>query len=244
MKAKTIVALLVASLLVIGCVSDLKSNRHEAKDIFVRATGDSTVYALAAAGTNDSILVFLELPYNGADPDTVNILEALRQRRVFGRPTVGDNVAILRNDSDSTMAERVIDIEQFAGTWCYNVYPRLRHKLGEGPMPQRLLKMLEEPREYGMVVKPAGMLVTLGARPRPADEQLPVVYPQAKDYGGWAIYNGRLVLSEVKRDTAGNRITIGTDTADFIRMRRDTLILRFNDGDRRYYKKKEEADSV
>ena len=240
MNVKTLFSLLMAALLVSGCIGESGRTNRGVKDIFVREPGDSTVYALTAVGSNDSILVFLTLPYNGADPDTVNILEALRQRKVFGRPQVGDNVAIVRNDSDSTLAERVIVTEQFAGTWCYNVYPRLRRKLGEGPLPPRLQKMLEEPREYGMVVKPAGVMITMGTRVSQADEQSPVVYQRAKNYGRWAIFNGHLVLSEVKRDSAGNRITIGTDTADFVRMRRDTLILRFRDGDRKYYRKDEE----
>ena len=211
--------------------------------------GDSTVYALTAPGSNDSILVFITLPYDGADPDTVNILDALRHQQIFGRPAVGDNVAILLNDSlteeealpSQASAKCVIVTEQFIGTWCYKVYPRLRRQLGEGPLPPRLQQMLQEPREYGMVVKPAGVMVSIGAYDRRnADDQLPVVYPHAKNYGRWAIFNGRLVLSEVERDTIGNITTIDTDTADFIRMRRDTLILRFHDGERKFYRKTEE----
>lgn len=238
--AKCFLLLLTVALLSAGCVQ--KATEKPSEDVvrLARAEGDSTVYALTAAGSNDSILVFLELPYDGADPDTVNILEARRQRQMFGRPTVGDNVAIFRNDSNASLAERVIVIEQFVGTWCYRVYPRLRHQIGEGPLPPRLQEMLEESREYSMMVKPDGLMFVTGAHDRMADEQLPVVYPQAKNYGRWAIYNGRLLLSEVRRDTTDAVTTIDTDTADFIRMRRDTLILQFNDGERHFYRKTEE----
>ena len=205
--------------------------------------GDSTVYALAAAGSNDSILAFLKLPYSGADPDTVDILGALQNRQMFGRPDVGDNVAIVLNDSDQTVAERIIVTEKLAGQWCYEVRPRLRRQMGEGPLPSRLQKMLEEKREYGMMIKLSGEVFSIGAHVRPSDEQLPVVYPKAKNYGRWAIFNGRLVLTEVKRpeSTESTGVTVvSTDTADFVRMRRDTLILRFSDGERKYYKKVEE----
>lgn len=230
---------LAAALLSAGCAQ--KSVEKPGEDIVkqTRADGDSTVYALAAAGTNDSILVFLTLPYDGADPDTVNILEALRQRRLYGRPQVGDNVAILRNDSDSTVAERVIVTEQLTGTWCYKVYPHLRHQMGDGPLPPRLQQMLNEEREYGMTIKPTGTVFSIGAHARQADEQLPVAYPRAKNYGRWAIYNGRLILSEVKytESTENTEVTVvSTDTADFVRLRRDTLILRFSDGERKFYK--------
>lgn len=207
------------------------------------APGDSTVYALAAAGSNDSVLVYLKLPYRGADPDTVDILNALQNRQMFGRPEVGDNVAIVLNDSDQAVAKRIIVTEKLVGEWCYEVTPRLRRKLGEGPLPERIQKMLEEKREYGMTIKLSGEMYSMGAHSRQADEQLPVVYPKAKNYRRWAIFNGRLVLSEVghTEGTEKAEVTVtGTDTADFVSMRRDTLILRFSDGDRKYYKKLEE----
>ena len=244
-------ALLSATFLSVGCADSKSSliNYKSSADGYVPATevpigapGDSTIYALAAAGSSDSILVYLRVPYKGADPDTVDVLNALQNRQMFGRPEVGDNVAIVLNDSDKTIAERVIVTEKLAGQWCYEVTPRLRRQLGEGPLPARLQKMLEEKREYGMVMKLSGDVRTLGAHVRPSDEQLPVVYPKAKNYGRWALFNGRLVLSEVKlpEGTEKAEVTVvSTDTADFVSMRRDTLILRFSDGERKYYRKTE-----
>ena len=240
--------LLTASFLSVGCADskspliNYKSSADDdtpATEVPMGAPGDSTVYALAAAGSNDSILVFLKLPYRGADPDTVDILNAFQNRQMFGRPEVGDNVAIVLNDSDQTLAESIIVTEKLAGQWCYEVTPRLRRQLGEGPLPARLQKMLEEKREYGMVMKLSGEVRSLGAHSRQADEQLPVVYPKAKNYGRWAIFNGRLVLSEVERTENTGIKVISTDTADFVSMRRDTLILRFSDGERKYYRKEE-----
>ena len=262
----TMLVLVVALLVAIGCGrSDNGDGRSVqtplTEDSPLAAPGDSTIYALTAAGSSDSILVFLRLPYRGADPDTVDILDALQNRQVYGRPEVGDNVAIVLGDcvadstaecaadsiTDSLMvvpqkyasARCVIVTEKLAGQWCYEVSPRLRRRMGEGPLPSRLQKMLEEKREYSMMMKLSGEMHTMGDRARQSEEQSPVVWPRAKNYGRWALFNGRLVLSEVKRDTAGAVTVIGSDTADFVRLRRDTLILRFSDGERKYYRSDE-----
>lgn len=240
--AQYAVSLISAVLLSAGCAQ--RASNKSADDVVAlqRADGDSTLYALVAAGSNDSILVYLTLPYRGADPDTVSILEALQRRQVFGRPAIGDDVAIVRSDSDSTVAKRVIVTERFVGTWAYQVFPKLRHQMGDGPLPPHLQQMLEEPREYSMVVKPSGdMFVTSAHGTRQADEQLPVVYPKPKRYGHWAIFNGRLVLSEMKRDTTDAVSVVSTDTADFIRMRRDTLILNIAGEERKFYRKTEQG---
>lgn len=236
-KLRIISYAFLLSLLSVGCTQQSVQQTREPGDDFIRTPGDSTVYALVAAGTNDSILVFLELPYMGADPDTVSILDAKVNRQMFGRPEVGDNVAIVRNDSDATVAECVIVTEKLVGQWCYEVLPRLRRKIGDGPLPARIQQMLDEPREYSLVMKQGGEAITIGSRARQSDEQLPVVYPLAKNYGRWEIFNGHLVLAEVRLDTLGTVATISTDTASFVRLRRDTLTLRFADGERSFYRK-------
>ncbi len=243
--------LLSATFFSVGCgyspapSSDLNTSSSEKSSVasapLAATPGDSTVYAMAAAGSNDSILVYLRLPYEGADPDTVDILDALRRHHIFGRPAVGDNVAIVLNDSDRTVAECIITMQQLAGQWNYEVLPVLKRHLGDGPLPERLQNMLKQKREHGMVIKLSGEMFSIGAHARQADEQLPVVYPRSKDYGRWAIFNGRLVLSEVERDTAGTARTIGTDTACFVRMTRDTLVLRFHDAVRTFYRKAEKS---
>lgn len=234
---RSIPCVFLLSLLSVCCAQRSEQQSLEPGDAFVRAAGDSTVYALVAAGTTDSILVFLELPYTGADPDTVNILGAMGRRQIFGRPEVGDNVAIVRSDSDAAEAVSVIVIEKLLGQWCYEVLPRLRHKIGDGPLPARVQQMLEEPREYGVMMKAGGTAITIGSRPKHGDEQLPVVYPLATNYDRWEIFNGRLVLAEVRRDTTGAVVTTCTDTASFVSLWRDTLTLRFADGERSFYKK-------
>lgn len=208
---------------------------------FAKAEGDSTIYGITAEGTNDSILVYLALPYSGADPDTVSILDALRSRKVFGRPNTGDNVAVLRSAEDSTKAERVIMLQDLLGKWCYEVYPTLRRTpVSESQLPQILKDMLQVPREYTLMLKNDYTAYNMAERGHADDEQIPIVYPKARRYTQWQIFNGRLVFTETTRDSLDNRQVVGTDTADIIRLRRDTLQLQFADSIHTYYRKNSE----
>ena len=178
---KTMTVLLAVLLSAAGCSRSgagdgRQPRRPSALDSLMSVPGDSTVYALAAAGSSDSVLVFLRLPYHGEDPDTIDVLGALQRRQVFGRAEVGDNVAILPGQGDS--ARCVIVTEKLAGSWCYEVSPSLRRKMGDGPLPERLQKLLEEKREYGMTMKLSGEVYTMGVYPRQADERTPVVWRQ------------------------------------------------------------------
>lgn len=90
--------------------------------------GDSTIYGLACEGSNDSILVILKSVES--DPDTIDILEARINRRVFGRPDIGDEVAIKMNPERKSAADIVINIDRLKGEWCYQVMPHLRRRAG------------------------------------------------------------------------------------------------------------------
>ncbi len=222
-----------------GC-SISESSKPEANSYqFDRAEGDKTIYALAADNTSDSILVFLTLPYSGGDPDTLNILKTRRERQLFGRTNTGDQLAILRDEEDTTAAAMVIVVEDFLGQWCYEVFPTLRRHIPDSIMPARIRAMLDKSREYSMTMKTDNVMYNMGARLNKdsLDDVLPVVYPKPKRYTKWAIYNGKLVLTETAADSTMKSPIVSTDTAEFVRLRRDTLILRFADGEHMYYKK-------
>ena len=51
--------------------------------------------------------------------------------------------------------------------------------------------------------------------------------------------NGKLLMTVIEPDTLGQLQQVAIDTAEFVMMDRDTLVLRFNDGLRNYYRKKE-----
>ncbi|MBQ9645752.1 MAG: hypothetical protein IJV24_05290, partial [Prevotella sp.] len=232
-----------------GAKADRELTEAIEKELYVE--GDSTIYGLACDGCTDTIVVFLRSPYEGHDPDTLNILEASRLHHVFGVPRIGDKLALVRNAQDSTKADIVIVTEDFQGLWCYKVLPTLRQHAGMdhdshaaqfSVQPDSLEKLLAIEHEYGFQIKAEGVAVPIGMRYRQretADEQL-VEYPEGKRYREWHIFNGRLLLTETGIDSVGNIYQKGCDTAEFVALTPDTLVLRFADGLRGFYRKAEE----
>ena len=247
MKRNIFSSILVA-LLLTACSS---GSQQSAKEITAYneeqpLPGDSTIYGLACEGCTDSILVFL--PYIGGDPDTIDILNARVQRRVFGRPDIGDQVAVVLS-SNKKVADIVINLDRLKGEWCYQVMPRLRRRAGVSPdsivqlppdFPDSLRKKWFQPREYGLDIRRDYTARPIGIQRNQTDHQNgPVEYPTIKRYRQWRIFNGHLLLSEARRDTLGNETVTHTDTADIIIMRHDTLLLRFKDHKQGYYRRGE-----
>lgn len=215
------------------------------------AENDSTLYGLACDGTNDTILVFLELPYTGTDPDTLNVLQATRNGQVYGWARFGDQLAIIRNDSDATVADRVIVIESLLGHWRYMVRPSLRHTAADSGGYNNLQgysfpadsirKLLKVEREYGYDFKDENRVRPVGfvRRSMVSDDESPVVYPELKRYHEWHIVNGRLILSSSVTDTLGNVTVLLCDTADLVYLAPDSLVLQLGDTIRSFYRKEE-----
>lgn len=208
---------------------------------------DKTLYGIACDGSNDTLLIYLSVPYEGSDPDTINVLEASRQRLVIGRPRIGDKVAFIRNEEDSTVADMVIVIEALKGKWAYKVFPTLR-KRADMPddiitdsLPERLRNLLNTPVEYTWDIKENGTIITMGSnRQEREDRQMPVDYEKGKRYHLWHIFNGKLILTETRTDSLGNTHITRNDTAEFVSLRRDSLTLRYDDQLHGFYKKNSE----
>lgn len=216
-------------------------------DLQPQAKGDSTVYGLACEGCTDSIVIFL--PNKGGDPDTFEIIDARRQHKIFGRPKTGDKLAIMINPDDGEAAATVINIDDLSAAWCYMAEPRLRdmdklpkriqRRMAED-MPDSVRRNLLAPREFGFELKrnytarPIGMMA--GGN---ADGESPVEYPAQKMYEEWRIYNGKILLIEGKNEMDSSMARKpSTDTADIVMLRRDSLILKFGDGPKSYYRKR------
>lgn len=242
---QTVIILAATAMLLGACHSGTQTEKNSTVyNETVTLEGDSTVYGLACDGCTDSILVYL--PFSGGDPDTIDILNARVQRKVFGRPEVGDEVAFVLNASNKKVADLVINIDRLKGSWCYQVMPKLRRRLGASAdsvaqlppdFPDSLKKKWFQPREYGLELQRDNMARPIGAQTRGREQQGPVEYPEMKRYREWHIYNGHLLLMETRRDTTGARKTISTDTADIVVMRHDSLLLRFADHEQGYYRK-------
>lgn len=194
------------------------------------------IYGLACDGLTDTILVLLRNPNN--DPDTFNILQATRHHAIFGRPMIGDHVAVIPSATDSTVADMVINLEQLRGQWGYTVMPSLRPRADHPKASQsQLLALLPDsvrrevyvPHEYGIYIRDGYHAQTLGLRfdPTTSDEESPVIYEEPKHYGAWRLSGGQLVLTEMGLDSLGNRHELSHDTAQFVYLQDDSLALRF-----------------
>lgn len=208
-----------------------------AYSIVKKAKGDSTLYGLACDGCTDSVVVFL--PYEGGDPVTYEIIDARRLGKVFGRPKIGDRLALIVNPEDKEEALLVINIDELKGAWCNTFMPKFRD-LAKMPrrlqrrmmadMPDSIKQKFLVPKELGFELKGTNTITPIGMRMRAetTDEMSPVEYPKQKRYREWRIYNGHLLLATKKH---------GIDTADIVLLRPDTLVLRFKDKEQGYYRK-------
>lgn len=204
--------------------------------------GDSTVYGLACDGCTDTILVFLPADNIAADPDTFNILQATRRHRVFGRIKIGDNIAVVRNSKDSTVADFVINMERLGNSWAFQVMPTLHVRadmVGKTEkqilenLPDSIKELLNTPREYILQIKRDHTAFVRGLTQMNTEEDDAVDYPVVKHYGLWHLFNGKLLLTETTIDTLGILRVLDTDTADFVLLDKDTLVLRFPSTDNR-----------
>ena len=248
---KALFSIMTAAILASACGhGQQQAESQEATDAistYKNIPGDSTLYGLACDGCTDSVLVFL--PYSGGDPDTFDIINAQQQHRVFGRPFIGDELAVILNPEDPEEALMVINIKELTGEWCYQVTPTMR-KMEQMPqrmqqrmlekMPDSLRNQLMKAREYTLRLKSDNTAIALGGQRRQTttDDMSPVEYPAMKRYTEWHIYNGKLIL---KADTISGFSEEGavpeTDTATIKMLMKDTLVLSFPDHEQNYYKK-------
>ena len=244
MKIKYIFTTLLV-LCIYACGERKEHSKREAALTLQNMPGDSTYYGLACDGCTDSILVVL--PFTGEDPDTFDIIHAQQQRQIYGRPKVGDELAIILNPEDKEEALMVINIEQLKGQWCYQVMPALRHI---EKMPQRMQRRMMEripdsvkerllvPHEYSIRLKRGNVAQSLGAG-RNTDQMSPVEYPQMRRYAEWRIFNGKLLLGTDTTSFANTQEKKKQeyDTVDIQLLRRDTLVLKYKDHEQGYYRK-------
>jgi hypothetical protein len=215
---------------------------NDAISMYRSIPGDSALYGLACDGCTDSILVFL--PYSGGDPDTFDIISCRQQRRLYGRPHIGDALAVMVNPENRHEASCVINISTLVGQWCFMAEPTLHTIDGRTPpIPDSIRKKILIPVEYSMKLKADNMASMRGNRNnmgKNGNAQSLAVYPEFHRYTDWYPFNGRLILHA---DTIAGFTREGdkpvTDTVDIVLLMRDSLILRIGDKEQSYYRKKE-----
>ena len=258
MKKRTLplFLLMFMTFVVVACGTGKEGGSKNAGDeeidtLTLTLKGDSTLYGLACDGCNDTVLVLLPVSDTAANPDTFYILEATRRQRVLGSLSVGDNIAVVRNDSDRTVADFVIDLEDLQNTWYYEMLPNLRQRADMtgntesqriSNLPDSVKRLLSIPREYMLQIKGDHTVVSWGGRAPHGDDDSIVDYPQAKHYGQWFLMNGRLLLTVTAIDSLGQMACVETDTVDVLHLNADTLALRFSEGQRGYYSQKKHGN--
>lgn len=249
MKRKSIFYTLAILALTIACgekptqdeeTTEMEQSMRSVK--MYESKGDSTLYGLACEGGGDSSIVFL--PDSGGDPVNYSILMALKERRIYGMPTVGDKVAVIPNPDNPKEVLMVINLEALKGTWVYQVLPTVRQHGDRNEITltreeqaafDSLVQTLMIPVEYGFTLKRDFTAQSVGGAPRKRalDEESPVEYPRAKRYSEWHVHNGKLVFSRRSRNRDSKdekkESEIINDTAEIILLEADTLVLKFAD---------------
>lgn len=260
MKTKFFIGLLAVSLGMLSCKGDKDGGDAGPESGKLTSqlllTNDSTVYGLVCDGCTDSVLVLL--PSDDSDPVEYDIIDARQAHKIFGRMKIGDWVGIVVNKDDKHVADLAVDLDQLKGTWCYMVMPKLRdYDSMSKRMQRRIMRDMPDsvkqtfliPREYGFTLKrqfsasPVGMM----GQSNVLEGESPVVYPEVPFYSEWHIWNGRLILtrqtSPVRLDRPDIKPKIANDTADFVLMTEDTLVLARKGVEQGYYRKQNAAEA-
>jgi hypothetical protein len=94
MRKTAIILFVLTTIIVLSCGQQKKGEKTPFIDrTLISLPGDSALYGLACEGSSDTLLILLTNV--NANPDTFNMLEAVINRQIFGRPTAGDKLAVL-----------------------------------------------------------------------------------------------------------------------------------------------------
>ena len=260
MHKKLIIALslLAAVFVVAGCKSDKAEEKNDAKaSTPTTLKGDKTIYGLVCEGCTDSVLVLL--PSDDSDPVKYDIIDATQAHKVFGKLSIGDWVGIVVDPTDKKVATLVINLDQLKGTWCYQVQPQLRdyesmskrlQKRMMRDMPDSVKQTYLIPREYGFTLKRQYSATPVGfvAMANSLEDESPVVYPEVPYYSEWHIWNGKLILSREANHVAGAQQSTAkqklvNDTASFVMLTADSLVLDFGTHVQSYYSRANAQDA-
>ncbi len=245
---KKILSLLAITAIITACGNQQKEIANE-KRISAHKTleGDSTRFGLACEGCTDSILIFL--PHSANRLDTFDIITARQHGQIFGRPHIGDEIAITLNPADTMEVVTLINLEELRDTWYYMVKPKLKQpddmptriqKRMKESIPDSLMKEWMKPMEYTLAFKNNNTAMARRNRARRSSEDMiPVEYPRIKYYTEWYLYNGKIIL---KADTINGFSQPGEkpsiDTVSIELLMRDSMVLKFPDHEQSFYRKK------
>ena len=230
-----------------GCRKSAEKIDDETETLFVddapEIKGDSMVYGLSCDGTSDSVVVIW--PFTG-DPITLSTIDAKENKRIIGKPEIGDWIGVMLDPEDSTCATMVVNLDELKGTWTYPVMPVMKELQNMSRRAQRrMMAHIDDsiknnfmiPREYGFTLKRSHNAQAVGRvmRSNSLEDDSPVVYPPVQNYTKWYMLNGNLVLISKEGGmpgvTGAKKATYTLDTLELVSLSNDSLILK-NHGNR------------
>lgn len=245
MKKLPILIIALMTLFVAACADKVEGDKG-AIDNDERVKGDHTIYGLACDGTSDSTLVLL--PNEGGDPVSYDILNATRNKQIFGSLSIGDWVGLMVNPKNKKEATMVVDLDELKGTWTFQVIPKVKPtptmtaEEAEAAMSDSMKAIYMVPREYGFTLKrhyqasPVGRII----KESTLNDDSPVTYPQVTVYTSWHIINGRLYLYKDTVDDNGKRIPqnkVGYDDGTFVYLGTNSMAALFGKKVMQYHRK-------
>ena len=252
MKAIHLILLTFLSLSFFSCNNIKgKNNKNDNADSYAWVKSDSSIYGLACEGCTDSVLVLL--PTDGSDPVKYDIINASHTHNVLGTPHIGDAMEVVLNKKNKNVADRIINIDELMGTWCYIVMPKMRDfsTLSKSSLRKILLNMPDSikqtyfiPREYGFSLKQQYTAGSIGyiREANSLEEESPVVYPRMSLYTKWHLWNGRILLIRVEYNEKNKPIEY-LDTCNIDYLQNDSLILSADGVSRGYYRRANATDA-
>lgn len=255
-KSLLYAVLFLSSLLLTACSGKDGNANVVGKNKMENAKGDSAIYGLASVGCSDSVLMLL--PKTCDNPQHIDILDAMRRRRVFGLPKVGDEICVLLSKDEEWKADLVLNISELYGSWVYNVMPVPKiiepedgEKLTKEDIARRdsMLRTYMIPREYGFTLSRQNSVTTIGRSHRRGvlEAESPVEYPKPKRYSEWHVWNGKLIFTQIDMNIKGDSIVntnkvLRSDTAEVVLLLKDSLQLRFGDELQCFSRRKTEGE--
>lgn len=257
MKISPLYILFIAMLVMIACGKRERKHTIKPTQKTELKVKDGMVYGLACEDCNDTFLIMIPSEGLGGKPVKFNILRAFKNKRVIGKPSVGDWCAVLINKKDNSLADMVVNLDMLKGKWAHLVMPtekenaRKMIKLDDvNANVDSILQQYMIPVERGFQLMRHSKAVSIGVSPLGStveEENNYVEYPSASQYASWRVAYGQLILSEADSIIDPNDPTLTHlipnkncehDTVDLIMLQKDSLQIGYKGSISSYYRQK------
>ncbi len=257
MKISPLYILFIAMLVMIACGKRERKQQIKPTTKTELKIKDGMVYGLACENCNDTFLVMIPSEGLHGKPVKFNILRAFKNKRVIGKPEVGDWCCVMLNAKDSTVADMVINMDMLKGKWAHLVMPTEKENARQmitlddvNANVDSILQQYMIPVERGFQLMRRGKAASIGVSllgNTVEGENNYVEYPSASQYASWRVSHGQLILSEADSIIDPNDPTLTHlipnkncehDTVDLVMLQKDSLQIGYGGKVSSYYRQK------